>query len=103
MPTASPVAELRQAATRLRDDRNCTGYNVDCNSRELLDMIRVLLRAREPLAKLLDEVADSCEQEGGIVEDSTTDEAVTLARAINAAPVPGHVLGGPILDRGVQR
>jgi hypothetical protein len=101
--TTNPVTELRQAATRLRDDHNCTGYNVDCDSRELLDMIRVLLRAREPLAKLLDEVADSCEQDGGIVEDSTTDDAVTLARAINATPVPGHALGGPILDRGVKR
>lgn len=94
----TPADELRTAAARLRDDRNCNGYNVDSNSRELLDMIRVLLRAREPLAKLLDEVADSVEQDGGIIQDSTSDEALTLARAINASATPGPVLGGQIID-----
>jgi hypothetical protein len=34
------------------------------------------------LADLFDEVADSVEQEGGIVQDSVTAEAVAVARAI---------------------
>ena len=34
------------------------------------------------LADLLDEVADSVEQDGGIIQDSTTEGAVAVARAI---------------------
>lgn len=54
----SPVDELRQAATTLRDTRNCSNYDVDCDSLELLQLIGRLLRAREPLAALLAEAED---------------------------------------------
>lgn len=87
------AAELRTAAARLRDTRNCDGVYVDCDSRELLDMIRVLLRAREPLAQLLEvhrqQVADR-----GMYDVTVLD----IARAINAPAAPGHVLGGAMLD-----
>ncbi|MFJ2477081.1 hypothetical protein ACIOWI_29600 [Streptomyces sp. NPDC087659] len=86
--------ELRTAAARLRDTRNCDGFNVDSDSRELLDMIRVLLRTRESLAQLLEFHAQQYADRG--MYDVTV---LDIARAINAAAAPGYVLGGVILDR----
>lgn len=96
----SPTEELRAAAARLRDDRNCDGFRVDCNSRELLDMIRVLLRAREPLAAWLEHEITRYDPGAGIqVTDHSHEIALAVARAINAAAEPGPVRGGTILDR----
>lgn len=94
----TPADELRTAAARLNDTHNCDGYSVDSDSRELLDMIRVLLRTREPIAKLLTEVAESVEQDGGIIQNATDDGALTVARAVNATATPGPILGGQIID-----
>jgi hypothetical protein len=103
MPT--PVEELRTAAKRLRDTRNCDGFNVDSNSRELLDMIRVLLRAREPLAKWLEDAATIHlpDNECGYCDPQHNRlglpcPALAVARAVNAAATPGPVLGGKIVD-----
>jgi hypothetical protein len=95
----TPAEELRAAAARLNDTRNCDNHTVDSDSHELLDLLRVLLRAREPLARLLAEVADSVEQDDGIIQDATSEDALTIARAINAGAAPGPVLGGTIADR----
>lgn len=103
---STPIDELRTAAARLRDDRNCDNYRVDCNSRELLDMIRVLLRAREPLIKWLEDATgihlpDSecgyCDSQRNRLDLPCP--ALAVARAINAAAEPGPVRGGAILDR----
>lgn len=99
------VEELRAAAKRLRDTRNCDGHNVDSNSRELLDMIRVLLRAREPLAKWLEDAATIHlpDNECGYCDPRRNRldlpcPALAVARAVNAAAAPGPVLGGQIID-----
>lgn len=94
MSTSDLERELRDAAVRLRDTRNCDGYNVDSSSRELLDMIRVLLRAREPLAQMLESQAEITGVRG--MYDV---HAVDIARAVNAAAEAGRMLGGSILDR----
>lgn len=106
MTEPTPTDELRTAAARLRDDRNCDGFRVDCNSRELLDMIRVLLRAREPLAEFLENEASVAEDIRRQSPDLTEDQlaavvhgAVSIARTVNAAAQPGPVRGGAILDR----
>lgn len=105
MTKPTPIDELRTAAARLRDDRNCDGHRVDCNSRELLEMIRVLLRAREPLAEFLETEAGVAEDIQRQSPDLTADQvaafvhgALGTARAINAAAEPGPVRGGAILD-----
>jgi hypothetical protein len=96
----TPIDELRAAAARLRDDRNCNNFRVDCNSRELLDMIRVLLRAREPLAAWLEHEITRYDPAADIqVADHSHEIALAVARAINAAAEPGPVRGGAILDR----
>src|SRR3546814_2021503 len=96
---STPIDELRTAAARLRDDRNCDGFRVDCNSRELLDMIRVLLRAREPLAELLETAIPYLDGHNGVAYPTHVVYALTVARAINAAAEPGPVRGGTIRDR----
>lgn len=85
--------ELRSAAARLRCEHsfpvqpphgslanpgNCT----DCGAR-WADRAPISERLRASLVAVLDEVADSVAQEGGIVQDSTTDAVLTLALAIN--------------------
>lgn len=102
----TPVEELRAAAARLRDDRNCNNHRVDCNSRELLEMIRVLLRAREPLAKWLDDAATIHlpDNECGYCEPGRNPlripcPALAAARAINAVTEPGPGRDGHVADR----
>jgi hypothetical protein len=101
----TPADELRTAVTRLRDTRNCDGYNVDCDSRELLDMIRVLLRTREPLANWLAKLADFCDSVEDVhgrqppADNLSIVDGLAMARAINATAAPGPVLGGQITDR----
>lgn len=94
MSTHDLEAELRTAGARLRDDRNCDGFRVDCDSRELLEMIRILLRAREPLARWLEEHAQY------VVNSGMYDVlAVDVARAINGTGEPGRGEDGHIEDR----
>lgn len=93
MSTHDLEAELRTAAARLRDDRNCDGFRVDCDSRELLEMIRILLRAREPLARWLEEHAQYVASSG--MYDVL---AVDVARAINDTGEPGRGEDGHIED-----
>jgi hypothetical protein len=93
------IAELEAAVTRLRDDRNCSGYRVDCNSRELLDMIRVLLRSRASLADWLEHEITRYDPAAGIQEtDGSHRVALAVARAVNGPAQPGHALGGLIVD-----
>src|SRR3546814_3483904 len=73
--------------------------DLDCNSRELLDMIRVLLRAREPLAELLETAIPYLDGHNGVAYPTHVVYALTVARAINAAAEPGPVRGGTIRDR----
>lgn len=103
---SSPIEELRAAATRLRDDRNVNGYRVDCNSRELLEMIRVLLRARTPLAEFLEIEADVAAEIQSHSPDLTDEQlaayvprSLAIARAINGATEPGPGQDGHIEDR----
>ncbi|MFF3848007.1 hypothetical protein [Streptomyces sp. NPDC002328] len=91
-----PTEELRAAAARLRDNRNCDGRRVDCDSRELLEMIRVLLRAREALADWLDSAAEVAMHIAPIGPDR---HALAVARAINGAAEPGPGRDGHIEDR----
>jgi hypothetical protein len=105
-PTPTPIEQLRAAAARLRDNRNCDGFLVDCNSRELLDMIRVLLRAREPLAEFLETEADVAQDIRRQSPDLTDDQVAAyvqgpldIARAVNAASEPGPEQDGHIEDR----
>lgn len=94
----TPTEELRAAAARLRDNRNCDGFRVDCNSRELLEMIRVLLRAREPLAELLETAVSYLDGHDGIAHPTHLARAVTVARAINSVAEPGPEQDGHIED-----
>lgn len=103
---STPTAELRAAAARLRDNRNCDGYLVDCNSRELLEMLRILLAAREPLIRWLEDAAtlhlpDSecgyCDGQRNPLELPCP--ALTVARAINGTADPGPGQDGHIEDR----
>ncbi|MEI5520705.1 hypothetical protein WB388_08830 [Streptomyces brasiliscabiei] len=97
---STPIEELRAAAARLRDNRNCDGHRVDCNSRELLEMIRVLLRAREPLAAWLEHEITRYDPAADIqVTDRSHEIALTVARAINGAAEPGPGGDGRIADR----
>jgi hypothetical protein len=93
MTTTGLEAELRTAAAQLRDDRNVKG-GVDCASRELLEMIRILLRAREPLARWLDEQARYVASSG--MYDVL---AVDVARAVNGSDEPGPGEDGHMADR----
>lgn len=104
--TAPIVEELRTAAVRLREDRNCNGHRVDCNSRELLEMIRVLLRAREPLAVWLEDAATIHlpDNECGYCDPQRNPTrvpcpALAVARAINTATEPGPGRDGHVEDR----
>ncbi|MFI5973570.1 hypothetical protein [Streptomyces sp. NPDC051452] len=106
MTTTNPAEELRAAAARLRDDRNCDGFLVDCNSRELLEMIRVLLGAREPLIRWLEDAAvihlpDSecgyCDSRRNLF--NLPCPALAVARAISGLTDPGRGRSGHIEDR----
>lgn len=104
MTHTAPEAELRAAVDRLRDDRNCSGYSVDCDSSELLDMIRVLLRARAPLADWLEHEITRYDPAAGIQEsDGSHRVALAAARAVNAEARPGYALGGLIVDHAKGR
>ncbi|MFJ8348940.1 hypothetical protein ACIQ9J_21780 [Streptomyces sp. NPDC094153] len=94
MSTIGLEQELRTAAARLRDDRNLDGYRVDSGSRELLEMIRILLRLREPIARWLEEQAQYVAARG--MYDVL---ALDVARAINNAGEPGRGQDGHIEDR----
>lgn len=103
---STPVEELRAAAARLRDNRNCEGFSVDCGSRELLEMIRILLAAREPFIRWLEDAAtlhlpDSecgyCDGRRNLLRLPCP--ALAVARAINATGEPGPGQSGHIEDR----
>ena len=101
-----PAEELRAAAARLRDNRNCTGFRIDCNSRELLEMIRVLLGAREPLVRWLEDAAviHLPDNECGYCNGDRNQlkapcPALAVARAINGDADPGPGGDGHIEDR----
>ncbi|MCQ9178571.1 hypothetical protein KMT30_05910 [Streptomyces sp. IBSBF 2953] len=98
--------ELRAAAARLRDDRNVNGHRVDCDSRELLEMIRVLLAAREPLIRWLETAAvlhlpvsecGYCDVQRNPL--ALRCPAVDLARAINSVTEPERGQDGHIEDK----
>lgn len=111
----TPADELRAAAATLRNDRNCNNQRLDSNSRELLTMTAALLRAREPLAAVLERAAtaydaavtaarrvwpdDPAKQASFPADDKGHQLALAVARAVNAARRPGHAQGGPIADR----
>lgn len=111
----TPAEELRSAAARLRDDRNCDNQDLHSESSELLAMVAVLLRAREPLAAWLERAAKHYEgavtaatQVWGDVEHPRAVEfidtgiglsgAFPVAAAVNGPQRPGPVQGGPIVD-----
>lgn len=54
--------ELRAAADSLRIIRNCEHQDLDSDSRELLQLVGKLLRARKPLIELLDNTAELMER-----------------------------------------
>ncbi|WP_435251681.1 hypothetical protein [Streptomyces tendae] len=93
MSTAGLETELRTAAARLRDQRGTKG-RVDSDSRELLEMIRILLALREPLARWLEEQAQYVAASG--MYDVL---AVDVARVINGTGEPGPGQDGHITDR----
>jgi len=99
---STPAEELRTAATKLRDDRNCDGYTVDSNSRELLAMIRMLLNARTTLADWLE--AESADPVTVVHNPMCPDPACTInaalavARAINGQTRPERAAAGAIVD-----
>lgn len=106
MTPTTPTEELRAAAARLRDNRNCEGYRVDCDSRELLEMLRVLLAAREPLIRWLEDsaVLHLPDSECGYCDGPRNPlrlpcPALAVARAINATGEPGRGQDGHIEDR----
>ena len=103
---STPTEELRAAAARLRDNRNCNGHRVDCNSRELLAMLRILLAAREPLVRWLEDAAilHLPVSECGYCDGRRNPlklpcPALTVARAINSSAEPGPGQDGHIEDR----
>jgi len=103
---STPTEELRAAAVRLRDNRNCEGFLVDCNSRELLEMIRVLLRAREPLIGWLEDAATVHlpDSECGYCNGQRNPlklpcPSLAVSRAINGAAESGPGGDGRIDDR----
>lgn len=93
MSTAGLETELRTAAARLRDDCGTNG-RVDSNSRELLEILRILLRLREPIAQWLGEQAQYVAASG--MYDVL---AVDVARVINGTGEPGPGQDGHIEDR----
>ena len=95
--TQTPADELRAAATKLRDDRNCDGYTVDCNSRELLGMIRILLNSRLALADWLESLNGIDLTEHGAMSEEIT-HALAVARAINGQTKPSRAGAGRIVD-----
>lgn len=93
MSTTDLEAELRTAAARLRDGSTIKG-RVDSDSRELLEVLRILLRLPEPLARWLEEQAQYVATHG--MYDVL---AVDVARAVNATGEPSHGEDGHIVDR----
>lgn len=103
---STPTEELRAAAARLRDNKNCDGFGVNCASRELLAMIRVLLRAREPLIGWLEDAATVHlpDSECGYCNGQRNPlklpcPSLAVSRAINGAAEPGPGGDGRIEDR----
>lgn len=72
--------ELRAAAARLRDTKHHGVIEGDCTNLEIIRLITNLLRARQPLADLLEEAADEVEtvlaEEVTLGPDDTYDKAV---------------------------
>ncbi|MFF0597867.1 hypothetical protein [Streptomyces antibioticus] len=102
----TPTEELRAAAARLRDDRNITAGSVDSDSRELLEMIRLLLGAREPLIRLLEDQAtvhlpdNECGWCAGPRNPlGLPCPALAVARALNSTVEPARGAAGHIEDR----
>lgn len=102
---STATEELRAAAARLRDDRNLIG-GVDCDSRELLEMIRTLLAARDPLVLWLEDAATIHlpDSECGYCDGTHNPlklpcPPLAVARAINGASDPGPGREGHITDR----
>lgn len=102
----TPTEELRAAAARLRDDRNVTTGSVDSDSRELLEMIRLLLGAREPLIRLLEDAAilhlpdSECGWCNGVRNPLELPcPALSVARALNSTVEPARGADGYIEDR----
>ncbi|MFJ2004760.1 hypothetical protein [Streptomyces chartreusis] len=93
MSTANLEAELRAAAERQRR-ANAVKGRIDSDSRDLLEVLRVLLRLPEPLARWLDEQAQHVARSG--MYDVL---AVDVARAINGISEPGRGEDGHITDR----
>ncbi|MGQ4350485.1 hypothetical protein [Streptomyces sp. SAS_275] len=102
----NPADELRTAATTLRDLATRTATTLERHELQWADLTvtsgpdRVspmvwsqYAAALHPavgaaLAQALDETADSVGQEGGLVEDSTTEALLDTARAINGSEQP---------------
>lgn len=112
----SAVDEIRQAVARLRDTEGVDGHLLDSDSRELLDMVRVLLRAREPLADLLDAAAvdmEMCDRINSrdphndgktrVMHHPMASAALAVARAVNGQAQPGYARGGLIADHVTGR
>ncbi|WAZ20215.1 hypothetical protein STRCI_001316 [Streptomyces cinnabarinus] len=93
MSTQDLVAELRTAAARVRASADMKA-RVDSDNLPLLDIIRSLLRAAEPLARWLDEQARYVAASG--MYDVL---ALDVARAINDTGEPGRGEDGHIADR----
>ncbi|WP_329214896.1 hypothetical protein OG352_05465 [Streptomyces sp. NBC_01485] len=103
---STPTEELRTAAARLRNNTNCDGHLVDCNSRELLEMLRILLAAREPLLRWLEDAATLHlpVSECGYCDGRRNPlklpcPALAAARAINGVTEPGPGQDGRIEDK----
>jgi hypothetical protein len=92
--TTDLETQLRTAVDLLSDGRNLNGHRVDCDSRELLEMIRLLLRVREPLARWLDQHRRYVATRGAY--DVL---ALDIARAINGTGEPERGQDGHIEDR----
>lgn len=95
--THTPADELRAAAAKLRDDRNCDGYTVDCNSLELLRMIRILLNSRLAIAGWLESFDGIDLTEHGAMSEEIT-HALAVSRAMNGQTKPARAGAGRIVD-----
>lgn len=93
MSTTELERELRAAAERLRASQDVKG-RIDSDSRELLELVRGLLRLREPLANLLD-----CQARYVATSGMYDVLAVDIARAVNDTFEPGPGQDGHITDR----
>lgn len=97
MSTTALEHELRTAAERLRASQDVKG-RIESDRRELLELLRVLLRLREPLALLLD-----CQARYAATSGMYDVLAVDVARAVNDTAEPGRGVDGHIEDRSSGR